>query len=101
MLENSSALTFVSLYEGFGIPVLDSFSAGVPVVLSKIPVFEELYSKASILVDPQDAQEIKEGIKKVLENKKTREHLIKSGKELLKNFSWEKCARETLDILEK
>ena len=99
LLENSSALTFVSLYEGFGIPVLDSFSAGVPVVLSKIPVFEELYSKASILVDPQDVQEIKEGIKKVLENKKTRERLIKSGKELLKNFSWEKCARETLEIL--
>jgi len=101
LLENSSVLTFVSLYEGFGIPVLEAFSARVPVVLSKIPVFEELYSRAAILVDPQNVQEIKEGIKKVLESKKVRERLVNSGKKLLKNFSWEKCAKETLRVLEE
>ena len=66
-----------------------------------LPVFKELFSDAAILVDTQDVEKIKEGIYKTLKDEKKRKELIKEGKGLVKKFSWEKTARETLKVLEK
>ncbi len=101
LLKNSSVFTFISLYEGFGIPVLEAFASGIPCVLSCIPVFEELFREAAFLVDHNDPEKIAEGILEILKNEKKKKDLVRKGRELIKEFSWEKCARETLKVLEK
>jgi glycosyltransferase involved in cell wall biosynthesis len=100
LLKNAKALTFVSRYEGFGIPILEALYFGLPVIASRIPVFEELFSNSVYMVNPNEPREIAEGVLKVLGNSNRREALIKHGKELVKEFSWEKCARKTLETLE-
>lgn len=101
LLHNALLFVFLSRYEGFGIPVLEAFHAGLPVVASDIPVFQELFKDAAVLVDPYRTNEIAVGIEKVLKDKRKRTRMIEKGKELVKEFSWEKCARETLEILNR
>ena len=99
LLHNASAFVFLSLYEGFGIPVLEAFSAGLPVIASDIPVFQELYKDAAVLVDPNKTDEICLAITKVLKDRRKQESMIRRGHELAGEFTWEKCARETLEAL--
>lgn len=98
LLKNADCFVFPSLYEGFGLPVLEALSLGVPTVTSKISSLPEIAREAAVLIDPTDTKKIGEGIKKLLENKKFREKLVKRGLLKAKKFSWEKCARETLEV---
>jgi len=75
------------------------FEAGLPVVASDIPVFQELYKDAAVLVDPNKTNEIALAITKVIKDKRKREGMIRRGKELVAEFTWEKCAKETLEVL--
>lgn len=99
LLKKAKALVFVSKYEGFGLPVLEAFNAGTPVVASEIPVFQELFSSSCVLVDPENPKEIADATMKLLKSPGRQETLVKHGRELLKNYTWEKCARETLEII--
>lgn len=99
LLHNAEIFVFLSRYEGFGIPMLEAFYAGVPVVASDISVFQELYSDAAVLVNPNKTDEISLAITKVLKDKRKRERMIEKGKALVGEFTWEKCARETLEVL--
>lgn len=94
----SNALCFVypSLYEGFGIPILEAFNCGCPVITSNISSLPEVGGEAAIYVDPLRVDDIKEKIDYVL--KADREKLAKKGFEQVKKFSWEKTAQETLKI---
>lgn len=94
----ASALVYPSLYEGFGLPVLEAMICGCPVVTSNVSSLPEVSGEAGILVDPRSWESIAGGIKKALED---RENLIKKGLIQAKKFSWEKCARETLEVYEK
>ena len=87
-----------SLYEGFGLPILDAFSAGVPVIASNNSSLKEIVGGAGLLINPEDPNDISRAIKKVIENNDLRNNLIKNGKEKSKNFSWEKSAREHLKV---
>uniref|UniRef100_A0A7C4R5I2 Glycosyltransferase family 1 protein n=1 Tax=candidate division CPR3 bacterium TaxID=2268181 RepID=A0A7C4R5I2_UNCC3 len=98
LLHSAKLFVFLSRYEGFGIPVLESFYAGLPVVASKIPVFEELYGEASLLVNPYKTEEISVEIIKLLKNENRQQKMIEKGKEIAKRFSWERCAKETLEL---
>ncbi len=99
----SGAMIYVlpSLWEGFGIPVIEAQACGVPTVVSKTSSLPEIVGDSSILVDPESVNSIASGIKKILTDDKTRSDLIKKGFANIKRFSWEKCARETLTVLEK
>jgi len=94
-LTGSSCLVFASTYEGFGVPILDAFNCSVPVVTSNVSSMPEVAGDAAVLVDPYDVNSIAEGIKKALGAPKT---YVSLGLRRIKDFSWEKTAKLTLDI---
>lgn len=95
LLTGAKALVFPSLYEGFGVPILESFACEVPVVTSNISSMPEASGGAAILVDPYEPNSIAEGIEEALSKPKT---LITKGLKVVANYSWQKCAEETLKV---
>ncbi|PIP17482.1 MAG: glycosyl transferase family 1 [Parcubacteria group bacterium CG23_combo_of_CG06-09_8_20_14_all_35_9] len=99
LMSGASLFVFPSFYEGFGIPPLEAMACGVPVVASRAASIPEVVGDAAFSVNPQDPQEIAEGMRRVLEDKNLREDLINKGFKRVKEFSWERCAKETLKVL--
>lgn len=97
-----SAQCFVlpSLYEGFGLPVLEAMKYGCPVLTSNVSSLPEAGGDAALYFDPTSAEDIARQIKRVLNDDKLREAMIEKGKGQVKKFSWEKTAKETLRVLE-
>lgn len=91
----AQAFIYPSLYEGFGLPILQAFACGAPVVTSNISAMAETAGTAAVLVDPHSTESISDGIKKALAG---RVGLTKKGFERVKSFSWEKAAMETLAV---
>jgi len=98
LMVGAEVFVMPSFWEGFGIPVLEAMSLGVPVVASNIGSLPEVVGKAGILIDPYKPQDIALGIKKALENK---EKLIKLGYQQVKKFSWEETAKMVVKVLEE
>jgi len=94
-------LVYVSLYEGFGLPVLEAMKCGCPVITSNISSLPEVAGQAALLVDPFDIDEITRAINEIVNHKEKREELIKKGLAQVKRFSWEKTARETLKVYQE
>ena len=94
-------LVFPSLYEGFGLPILEAFACGCPVLTSGIGAMAEIAGVAALFVDPLDVKSISQGIKKLSEKDEIRERLIQKGNLRVGDFAWEKAAKETLKVLEK
>lgn len=90
-----------SLWEGFGIPVIEAQACGVPVVASNTSSLPEIVGDSAIQVDPESVQSIAKGIEKVLTSEKTSSDLVKKGLVNAKRFSWQECAQKTLAVLEK
>ena len=99
--QEASMLIMPSLYEGFGLPLLEAMSVGVPVVTSNTSSMPEIVGDAAVLVDPYNVDSIKKGIEKVLTDSKLRSKLSDAGYEQSKLFSWEKAAKETLLAFEE
>lgn len=95
--QSAACFVLVSLYEGFGLPILEAMQYGCPVVASNVSSLPEVVGNAGILVDPENVADIAAGIKKAIKNRKS---LIAKGRQQVKKFSWEKCARQTLEVLE-
>ncbi len=95
------AMTYVSYFEGFGIPILEAFAAGVPVITSNVTSMPEVAGDAAILVDPFDVSNIAEAMRNIRENKSLREDLIQKGFERRKKFSWEQSANNLWKSIEK
>lgn len=90
-----------SLYEGFGLPVLEAFSAGVPVIASRTQALVEIAEDTALFVDPLDIDAWVKQIKKVTEDKNTAKKLIQLGKDKLRNYSWTKTAQMTYEVYRK
>lgn len=96
----ASAFIFPSKHEGFGIPVLQAMGCGVPLAVSEIPVLHEVAGEAALFFCPYNTDLIAGAIEKILTDENLRKDLIKKGQERVKNFSWRKCAEETLRVIE-
>lgn len=93
---------FPSLYEGFGIPLLEAQACGTPVVCSSVASLPEVGGKDSVLYcDPYNVSDIKEKITLVLNDSALQKELIKKGFENIKKFSWEKSATKIIEIIER
>lgn len=95
LFSGAEAVVYPSLYEGFGLPILEAFICKTPVVTSNLGSLREIAGGAAVLVDPNDIDSIVEGIKKAL---KGRRELVKSGVKRVKRFYWQKTAKETLSV---
>jgi len=96
---NAICLMFPSLYEGFGLPILEAMSCGAPVITSNVSSMKEVAGSAALLVNPYDTGAIAEAMNKLLKDEQLRERLISMGFQRAKEFSWKKCAEQTLKVL--
>ncbi|NTW13746.1 MAG: glycosyltransferase family 4 protein [Candidatus Moranbacteria bacterium] len=96
----SKMLVFPSLYEGFGIPLLEGFAAGAPVAASDIPPFREVGGEAVLYFDPTNVASCVESLYTLLTDANTRERCGRSGKERLVRYSWAESARALISCYE-
>src|SRR3990172_10920601 len=95
----SEVFVFPSLHEGFGIPLLEAMSCGVPVACSGIEPIKEIAGDAALFVDPYNPMSIAEGILSMLEDGLLRQKLIDKGFKRAKEFTWGNTALRTLSFL--
>jgi glycosyltransferase involved in cell wall biosynthesis len=89
-----------SLYEGFGLPVIEAMACGTPVITSNTSSLPEVAGNAAILVDPYDVKKISQAIGQVLSNEQLQKEMREKGIENTKRFSWEKAASALLEVFE-
>lgn len=94
----ASVLLYPSLYEGFGLPILEAMACGTPVVTSNISSMPEVGEDAALYVDPEDLDDLTRKLKEMMEDRNLRDMFVKKGFKQVKKFSWKKCARETAEI---
>ena len=101
LYKNAIVFVFPSLYEGFGIPVLEAFSAGCPVACSNTSSFPEVAGDAAVFFDPYDKESMCSSIDALISNKDLREEMTIKGYERLKAFSWKETAAQTKKLYMK
>jgi len=101
LYNGAEVLVYPSLYEGFGLPLLEAMRCGTPVITSKISSMPEVVADAAILVDPYNIEEMAEAIERLLTQPALREGLIEAGLARVGLFSWERTAEQTLRIYEE
>lgn len=101
LMQSAGALVFASLYEGFGLPVIEAFAAQCPVIASNTSSLPEVTGDAAWPVDPMDTASITAAMQDVLTHTDTRTEKIARGLERAKQYSWQECARKTLAVYEK
>lgn len=97
--KDAFCLVLPSLYEGFGIPVLEAMSYGCPTILSMNSSLPEIGGDASLYFDPKNSDDLLEKLNILQKNQSLRKELIMKGRQRIKDFSWEKCGEETLEVL--
>lgn len=98
LYSSAKVLIYASLYEGFGLPILEAMACGVPVVTSNKSSMIEVSGKAAVLSDPEDVSDIKKKLEQVFFDEEQRKELIDKGLKRAGEFSWEKCAAETFNV---
>lgn len=99
--ENADAFVFVSNRETFGAPPVEAMACGTPVVASDRPCLPEVLGDAAEFVDPTDPESIASGVLAVLEDPELRERLISAGTERASGYTWDRAAKETVQVLER
>ena len=97
----ADAFVFPSLYEGFGLPVLEAMARGVPVACSNATSLPEVAGDAALLFDPHDETAIAAALRRLLDDAELAERLRMAGRERVRQFTWERTARETIDSYER
>ena len=98
LYRNATIFIYPSLYEGFGLPVLEALTSGTPVITSDSSSMPEIAGDAALFVDPVDVEGMVSAMRRFLEDEKLRSNYSERALLQAKKFSWEKCARETLDV---
>lgn len=96
----AAVFAYPSLWEGFGLPVVEAMACGTPVLTSNVSSLPEVAGDAAVLVPPTDVDAIAEGLGRLLEDSALRADLAERGPRRAAQFSWERCARETLAVYE-
>ena len=99
ILGSAKALCFTSLFEGFGLPIIEAMKASVPVITSNISSMPEIAKDAAIMVNPYETNEITNALWKIEKNKKLIQKLVDLGNKRVQLFKWEKSADQTWKIL--
>lgn len=97
LFQNAEAFILLSYYEGFGLPILEAMASGVPVIASNCTCLPEVVSSAGLLVPPDGSLQAAEALTQVIHGGKERDRLIALGKEHASHFTWQSCARQTLE----
>jgi glycosyltransferase involved in cell wall biosynthesis len=97
-MNGAEVFVFPSLYEGFGLPVLEAMSCGTPVISSNRSSIPEIVGSAAVLVDPTSIRDLADRIIELLKNPDERRRLSRLGLEQASRFSWIEAARQTLDV---
>jgi glycosyltransferase involved in cell wall biosynthesis len=98
LMAGAKVFVLPSFWEGFGIPVIEALACGVPVIVSNVGSLPEVVGSAGVMIDPHEPVKIAQGIEKAI---KERKELVEKGLKQAKKFSWEKCAEQTMKILER
>jgi glycosyltransferase involved in cell wall biosynthesis len=101
LLAGAEALVYPSLYEGFGLPVIEAMACGTPVLTSNLSALPETAGDAALLVDPHSVEGIAAGIERLLTDSALRERLRSAGFARAGTFSWEETARRTAEVLRR
>ncbi|WP_404784189.1 glycosyltransferase family 4 protein [Altericista sp. CCNU0014] len=101
LYSGSSAFIFPSLYEGFGLPPLEAMQCGTPVITSNVTSLPEVVGDAGLMVNPADEDELCQAMLTVLNDKDLAQELRYKGLIRSKNFSWSKCAADTVEVYKK
>jgi glycosyltransferase involved in cell wall biosynthesis len=94
----ATVFAYPSLWEGFGLPVLEAMACGTPVLTSDVSSLPEVAGDAAVLVSPTDVEAIADGLTRLLDDAALRADLAARGLRRAASFSWERCARETLAV---
>jgi len=100
LLRGAELFAYPSLFEGFGLPVLEAMSSGTAVLTSRVSSLPEVAGEHAIYVDPLDVEDIRRGLELGLRERELRERLEAGGLDRARTFTWERTARETLAVLE-
>jgi glycosyltransferase involved in cell wall biosynthesis len=101
LYRNAVCLLFPTFYEGFGLPALEAMAYGCPVVTSDIPVMREVCGDAALYCNPNEPGDIADKVKMLAQSSEMREQLRRRGFGRAAQFSWERCARETFEVLRR
>jgi glycosyltransferase involved in cell wall biosynthesis len=101
LYEGASALIFPSLFEGFGLPLLEAMWCECPIVCSNTTSLPEIAGAAALLVDPRSPEELAHALNRVLTDQKLRDVLIARGQERVTGFSWTRFTREVISVLRR
>ncbi|MBU2466698.1 MAG: glycosyltransferase family 4 protein, partial [Bacteroidetes bacterium] len=88
------AVTYVSYFEGFGIPIIEAFRCGVPVITANVTAMPEVAADAALLIDPFDEQSIADAMQLLASDEEKRKQLIEKGTKRARLFSWDKSANK-------
>lgn len=98
LYNGADLFVYPSLYEGFGLPPLEAMACGCPVVISNTSSLPEVVGDAGVFFDPYNVDDLVRSIYEVLTDSAQKEKLVRKGLDRAKQFSWEKCARETIEV---
>jgi len=101
LFAGAAAFVYPSLYEGFGFPVAQAMAAGTPVITSAVSALPEITGGAALLIDPRSEAALRDAMEEMLTSPSRRERSIELGRVNARRFTWEECARKSLEFFEE